>query len=65
MMPGIHRQQELDGIARLDAIQEEALNVLSEKSAGDAAFLYYNSANSGGARPKAMLRSRDGSHWMV
>ena len=65
MMPGIHRQQELDEIERLDMIQEEALKVLSEKSTGDAEFLYYNSANSGGARPKVMLRSRDGSHWMV
>lgn len=65
MMPAIHRQQELDEIERLDMIQEEALKVLSEKSTGDAEFLYYNSANSGGARPKVMLRSRDGSHWMV
>lgn len=65
MMPGVHRQQELDEIERLDMIQEEALKVLSEKSTGDAEFLYYNSANSGGARPKVMLRSRDGSHWMV
>lgn len=65
MMPGIHRQQELAEIERLDMIQEEALKVLSEKSTGDAEFLYYNSANSGGARPKVMLRSRDGSHWMV
>lgn len=65
MMPGIRRQQELEGLEQLDAIQEEALKVLSEKSAGDAAFLYYSSANSGGARPKAMLRSQDGSHWLV
>lgn len=65
MMPGINRQQELSGFEQLDTIQEEALSVLSEKSAGDAAFLYYNSANSGGARPKAMFRSNDGSHWLV
>ena len=65
MMPGIHHQQELDGIEHLDLIQEEALKVLSEKTTGDAEFLYYNSANSGGARPKAMFRSQDGSHWMV
>lgn len=65
MMPGIQHQQELKGIERLDLIQEEALKVLSEKSAGDADLLYYNSANSGGARPKAMFRSSDGSHWMV
>lgn len=65
MMPGIQHQKELKGIERLDLIQEEALKVLSEKSAGDADLLYYNSANSGGARPKAMFRSSDGSHWMV
>ena len=65
MMPGIHHHQELNEIEHLDEIQEEALRVLSEKSTGDAEFLYYNSANSGGARPKAMLRSADGSHWMV
>ena len=38
-----------------DEIQEEALNVLSEKNSGDPSWLYYNSANSGGARPKADL----------
>ena len=65
MMPGIQRQQELEGMEQLDAIQEEALKVLSEKTIGDAAFLYYNSANSGGARPKAAFRSKDGSHWLV
>lgn len=65
MMPGISRQQELEDMDRIDAIQEEALKVLSEKSSGDASFLYYNSANSGGARPKAMLRRKDGTHWMI
>lgn len=65
IMPGIRSQQELEGIERLDIIQEEALNVLSEKTAGNAELLYYSCANSGGARPKAMFRNKDGSHWMV
>lgn len=65
MMPGIHSQKEQDGIAQLDALQAEALSVLSETGAGDESYLYYNSANSGGARPKTVMRSHDGSHWLV
>ena len=65
LMPGIQAQQELDGEERLDSLQEEALKVLSEKESGDASILYYNSSNSGGARPKAVMRARDGSHWLV
>ena len=65
MMTGFHAQKELEDIAQLDHLQEEALKVLSENGVGDESFLYYNSANSGGARPKTALRSRDGSHWLV
>ena len=65
MMTGFHAQKELEDIAQLDNLQEEALKVLAEKGAGDESYLYYNSANSGGARPKTALRSRDGSHWLV
>ena len=65
LMPGLQAQQELDGEERLDSLQEEALKVLSEKESGDASILYYNSSNSGGARPKAVMRARDGSHWLV
>lgn len=65
MMTGFHAQKELKDIAQLDHLQEEALKVLSEKGVGDESYLYYNSANSGGARPKTALRSRDGSHWLV
>ena len=65
MMTGFHAQKELEDIAQLDHLQEEALKVLSEKGVGDESYLYYNSANSGGARPKTALRSRDGSHWLV
>ena len=65
VMTGFRAQEELEGEDRLDLLQDEALKVLSEKSTGDASLLYYNSANSGGARPKAVMRSRDGSHWLV
>ena len=65
VMTGFQTQAELEGEQQLDYMQEEALKVLSEKSGGDASLLYYNSANSGGARPKTVMRSRDGSHWLV
>ena len=65
VMTGFQAQAELEGEQQLDFLQEEALKVLSEKSGGDASLLYYNSANSGGARPKTVMRSRDGSHWLV
>ncbi|MCR5017333.1 MAG: type II toxin-antitoxin system HipA family toxin [Bacteroidales bacterium] len=65
MMPGVGLQNELEGTAQLDALQEEAIKVLSESEAGDESYLYYNSANSGGARPKAAMRGADGSHWLV
>ena len=65
MMPGIGTQKELDDVAQLDALQEEALKVLSESDSGDESYLYYNSANSGGARPKTAMRDANGSHWLV
>lgn len=65
VMPGFNHQKELEEIEKLETVQNEALKVLSEKTDGDAALLYYNSANSGGARPKAMYRSKDGSHWLI
>lgn len=48
-----------------DELQRKAINVLSEKSDADASFLYYNSRNSGGARPKAVYKAADGSDWIV
>lgn len=48
-----------------DELQKKALDVLSEKSDADASFLYYNSRNSGGARPKAVYKAEDGSDWIV
>ena len=65
MMPGFGKQNEVVDLTRLDSIQDEAIKVLSEKELGDESYLYYNSANSGGARPKTAMRSRDGSHWIV
>ena len=65
VMPGIQAQEELDGEERLDHIQEEALDVLSEKDSADAALLYYRSSNSGGARPKVVMQAPDGTHWLV
>lgn len=52
-------------VDRLDEIQQKVLDVLSEKCAGDESLLYYNSANSGGARPKVVMTDADGSHWLV
>lgn len=53
------------GTDALDEIQQKALDVLSEKSEGDESLLYYNSANSGGARPKIVTCDKDGRHWLV
>lgn len=64
-MPGFAADKELTDVQVLDVLQDEALKVLSEKDSGDASLLYYNSANSGGARPKAGMRAKDGSHWLV
>ena len=52
-------------IGELDDIQRKALEILSEKGEGDESLLYYNSANSGGARPKIVMADSDGSHWLV
>lgn len=52
-------------IEELDGIQRKALEILSEKGEGDESLLYYNSANSGGARPKVVMADLDGSHWLV
>lgn len=52
-------------IEELDDIQRKALAILSEKGEGDESLLYYNSANSGGARPKVVMADLDGSHWLV
>lgn len=48
-----------------DELQRKVLDVLSEKSDADAPFLYYNSHNSGGARPKVVYKAADESDWIV
>lgn len=48
-----------------DRLQQKALDVLSERNDVDASFLYYNSNNSGGARPKAVYKAANGSSWIV
>ena len=48
----------------LDDLQSMALEVLSEKSSQNAEVLYYNSGNSGGCRPKCLLRDEEGA-WLV
>ena len=50
---------------QLDEIQRIVLDILSEKNTGDESLLYYNSANSGGARPKIAMQDSDGRHWIV
>lgn len=62
---GFGQQKEISEELSLDAFQEDVFDVLGEKEAGDPALLYYNSANSGGARPKAAMKADDGSHWLV
>lgn len=62
---GFGQQKEISEELSLDAFQDEVFDVLGEKEAGDPALLYYNSANSGGARPKAAMKAGDGSHWLV
>ena len=52
-------------IEEMDDIQRKALEILSEKGEGDESLLYYNSANSGGARPKVVMADLDGLHWLV
>jgi serine/threonine-protein kinase HipA len=47
-----------------DLLQAKALEVLSEKSDDDAGLLLFNSANSGGCRPKALFSDADG-HWLI
>ena len=65
VLSGFGLQKEFDRLDELDLLQDEALKVFSEKGDGDESLLYYNSANSGGARPKTAVRYSDGSHWMV
>ncbi|MBR3871255.1 MAG: type II toxin-antitoxin system HipA family toxin [Paludibacteraceae bacterium] len=51
--------------SELDEIQRMVLDILTEKNSGDESLLYYNSANSGGARPKIAMQDSEGKHWIV
>lgn len=53
------------GEDQLDEVQRKVLEILSEKGEGDESLLYYNSANSGGARPKIVMSDTRGRHWLV
>lgn len=48
----------------LDDLQRKALDVLSEKTDKEAGWLYVQSGNSGGVRPKALIKNEDGN-WLV
>ena len=65
VMSGFMPQREVQEEMELDILQEEALKLLSEKEPADASLLYYNSANSGGARPKAVMVTSAGLHFLV
>lgn len=43
-------------LPELDELQDLAFNVLSEKSDKDEDVLYFNSGNSGGCRPKCLMK---------
>ena len=53
-----------DPINDFDRLQQIALEVLKERQDNDAELLLYNSANSGGARPKTVFSDKEG-HWIV
>ena len=48
-----------------DLLQKKAWDILSEADDSDASLLYYNSGNSGGARPKKLYTDADGRHWLI
>ncbi|MFI3261686.1 MAG: type II toxin-antitoxin system HipA family toxin [Rikenellaceae bacterium] len=51
-------------LPELDELQELALLVLSEKTDKDEDVLYFNSGNSGGCRPKCLMKD-DAGRWLV
>ena len=61
--PATHIDSEASD-ADLDTLQAKALAALSEKDYKDAGLLLYNSGNSGGCRPKALMTDAEG-HWIV
>lgn len=65
VITGFNRQSEISDISSLDYFQQEALKAVNEKDQCDYGILYYNSGNSGGARPKIMMKMDDGTHWII
>jgi len=53
------------GSESLDALQDMALRVLSEKTDSYADLLYFKSGNSGGVRPKCLYTDEEGGHWII
>lgn len=51
-------------LPELDTLQKMALDILGEKMEEGEDILYFNSGNSGGCRPKCLLRDDEGS-WLV
>jgi len=48
----------------LERVEKIALDVLQEKNNEDEELLYFNSGNSGGCRPKCLMKDQDGS-WII
>ncbi len=57
--------QDRKDVSDYEELQRKAWDVLSEKDESSASLLYYNSGNSGGARPKVVLSDKDNRHWIV
>lgn len=51
-------------LPELDRMQKIALDVLQEKNNEDEELLYFNSGNSGGCRPKCLMKDNEGS-WII
>ncbi|MFI3332319.1 MAG: type II toxin-antitoxin system HipA family toxin [Rikenellaceae bacterium] len=51
-------------LPQMDELQKLALMILSEKWDKDEEVLYFNSGNSGGCRPKCLMKDDEGS-WLV
>ena len=55
---------EVKSLPELDELQRMAFDVLSEQSEDGVDTLYFNSGNSGGCRPKCLLKDSEGE-WLV
>jgi len=62
-IPAMEINNRADSVT-LDEMQQDALDVLSEKNFAKMETLYINSGNSGGCRPKCLWNDEDG-RWLV